>query len=75
MQVASRTLHNERLRLAMADAIACLREGSPLAQVLQAQKVFPPFDPPDDLKKTTEQVLRFFLCTLQNFSCVFLRKC
>ncbi len=37
-----RTLRNDRMRAAVAAAAARVREGSPLAQALQAQRVFPP---------------------------------
>lgn len=42
LEAAGRTLRNDRLRLAVTDATARIREGAPLAQALQAQKVFPP---------------------------------
>lgn len=41
LEAAERTLANDRLRAAVRDATARVREGSPLAQALQTQKVFP----------------------------------
>ena len=42
LEAAQRTLSNDRLRNASADAIRRVREGSTLAAALQAQRVFPP---------------------------------
>ncbi len=42
LDAARRTLNNDKLRLAVDDAMQHVREGSPLAAALQAQKVFPP---------------------------------
>jgi len=42
LQAAGQTLTNNRLRAAVDDASARVREGAPLAASLQAQKVFPP---------------------------------
>jgi len=42
LDAASRTLSNDRLRLAVDEATRHVREGSPLASALAAQKVFPP---------------------------------
>ncbi|SHG93360.1 type II secretion system inner membrane protein GspF [Pollutimonas bauzanensis] len=42
LEAARRTLGNDRLRLAVDEATARVREGSPLGSALQAQKVFPP---------------------------------
>lgn len=42
LEAAQRTLNNDRLRNASADAIRRVREGSTLAAALQAQRVFPP---------------------------------
>lgn len=42
LEAAGRTLNNERLRAAVRDATARVREGGSLAQALLAQKVFPP---------------------------------
>jgi general secretion pathway protein F len=42
LDAARRTLGNDRLRLAVDEATRRVREGSPLASALQAQKVFPP---------------------------------
>ncbi|HWK62895.1 MAG TPA: type II secretion system inner membrane protein GspF [Eoetvoesiella sp.] len=42
LEAAGRTLSNDKLRLAVDEATRNVREGSPLAAALQAQKVFPP---------------------------------
>lgn len=42
LEAARRTLSNTKLRACVDDATARVREGSPLAQALMAQKVFPP---------------------------------
>ena len=42
LDAARRTLSNDRLGLAVEDAARRVREGSPLAPALQAQKAFPP---------------------------------
>lgn len=42
LEAAGRTLRNRRLRASVVQATRQVREGSPLAQALQAQKVFPP---------------------------------
>ncbi|MGP1614565.1 MAG: type II secretion system inner membrane protein GspF [Pollutimonas bauzanensis] len=42
LEAARRTQGNDRLRLAVDEATARVREGSPLGSALQAQKVFPP---------------------------------
>ncbi len=42
LDAASRTLGNDRLRLAVEESTRLVREGSPLASALQTQKVFPP---------------------------------
>lgn len=42
LEAAGRTLNNDKLRLAVDEATRNVREGSPLAAALQAQKVFPP---------------------------------
>jgi general secretion pathway protein F len=42
LSAARRTLKNSRLQAAVDEAAGRVREGSPLAQALQAQKVFPP---------------------------------
>jgi len=42
LEAAGRTLGNDRLRLAVDEATRRVREGSPLAPALAAQKVFPP---------------------------------
>jgi general secretion pathway protein F len=42
LHAARRTLKNCRLQAAVDDATRRVREGSPLAHALQAQKVFPP---------------------------------
>ncbi|WP_322994789.1 type II secretion system inner membrane protein GspF [Castellaniella sp.] len=42
LDAAGRTLHNARLQAAVVQATRQVREGSPLALALQAQKVFPP---------------------------------
>lgn len=42
LSAARRTLKNRKLQAAVDDATSRVREGSPLAQALQAQKVFPP---------------------------------
>lgn len=42
LEAARRTLSNDKLRLAVDEATRHVREGSPLAAALQAQKVFPP---------------------------------
>jgi general secretion pathway protein F len=42
LEAARRTLGNDKLRLAVDEATQQVREGSPLASALQAQKVFPP---------------------------------
>ncbi|MGB6105801.1 MAG: type II secretion system inner membrane protein GspF [Pusillimonas sp.] len=42
LEASRRTLSNDRLRLAVDEATRNVREGSPLAPALQAQKVFPP---------------------------------
>lgn len=42
LEAARLTLSNDRLRAAVADATGQVREGSSLAQALQAQKRFPP---------------------------------
>ncbi|MER1967080.1 type II secretion system inner membrane protein GspF [Castellaniella sp. GW247-6E4] len=42
LEASRRTLGNHRLRAAVADATSRVREGGPLAQALQVQKVFPP---------------------------------
>ncbi|MFA5489608.1 MAG: type II secretion system inner membrane protein GspF [Candidimonas sp.] len=42
LDAARRTLNNDKLRRAVDDAMQHVREGSPLAAALQAQKVFPP---------------------------------
>lgn len=42
LEAARRTLGNDRLRLAVDEATRQVREGSPLAAALQAQKIFPP---------------------------------
>lgn len=42
LDAARRTLRNRKLQTAVDDATRRVREGSPLAQALQVQKVFPP---------------------------------
>lgn len=42
LEAASRTLSNDKLKQAVDDATRNVREGSPLAPALAAQKVFPP---------------------------------
>src|SRR5690606_11519744 len=42
MDAARRTLGNDRLKAAAAEAARMVREGSTLSGALQAQKVFPP---------------------------------
>jgi len=42
LEAAARTLGNDRLRQAVDEATRRVREGSPLANALQAQKIFPP---------------------------------
>jgi general secretion pathway protein F len=42
LEAAGRSLSNDKLRLAVDEASQRVREGSPLAAALQAQKVFPP---------------------------------
>ncbi|QAA93245.1 type II secretion system inner membrane protein GspF [Pollutimonas thiosulfatoxidans] len=42
LHAARRTLKNHKLQAAVDEATGRVREGSPLAQALQAQKVFPP---------------------------------
>lgn len=42
LEAASRTLNNDRLRLAVDEATRHVKEGSPLAPALAMQKVFPP---------------------------------
>lgn len=42
LNAARRTLKNRKLQAAVDEATTRVREGSPLAQALQAQKIFPP---------------------------------
>jgi len=42
LDASRRTLNNRKLQAAVGEATLRVREGSPLAQALQAQKVFPP---------------------------------